>query len=107
MGTLQATMPDGALIEREMGCPDRYSHGLAILRGDQWVLLSVHKSHANASKNLKRLERCFCGGPAFGEYPEIEVVPLVRIAPRMSPKVRDPWANHPQQSRMVSPATAA
>lgn len=114
MGTLKALMPNGAVIEREMSRPSRYSHGLAILRGDQWVLLSVHTSHAMASKNLKRLERSFCGGQAFGDYPEIEVIPLVRDQEEMIPIVRDSAnansASHSKVSPLsttVRPATAA
>ena len=80
MGTLQALMPNGAVIEREMSRANLYTHGLAMNRGPNWALISVHTSHDKASKNMKRLERSFSGGQAFEECPEISVVQL-------SPKV--------------------
>ena len=100
MGTLQAIMPNGALIEREMSRPGRYSHGLVVQRGIEWVLVSVHSSQAMAHKNRRNLERCFVGGEAFGDFPIFEVVPLI-------PKVRTSDENHPQSSPTVNHATAA
>ena len=80
MGTLQALMPNGAVIEREMSRANLYTHGLAMNRGLNWALISVHRSHATASQNMRRLSRSFSGGQAFEECPEISVVEL-------SPKV--------------------
>lgn len=101
MGTLLATMPNGAVHEREMSRPERYSHGLAIKRGSEWILLSVHSSHKLASKSLNRLERCFSGGPAFGDYPEIEVVPLGQKLPKKCSPSHIAELDHSQTSFMV------
>ena len=100
MGTLQAIMPNGAVIEREMSRPGRYTHGLVVQRGIDWVLVSVHATQAMAHKNRRNLERCFVGGEAFGDYPIFEVVPLV-------PKVHDSKENRSQPSTTVNHATAA
>ena len=100
MGTLQAVMPDGAVIEREMSRPGRYSHGLVVQRGIDWILVSVHMSQALAHKNRRNLERCFIGGERFGDFPVFEVVPLI-------PKTRNSDENHYQTSTMVRTVTAA
>ena len=97
MGTLQAVMPDGVVIEREMSRPGRYSHGLVVQRGIDWVLVSVHTSQAMAHKNRRNLERCFIGGEAFGDFPVFEVVPL-------TPKVHDSKIAQLQPSTMVEAA---
>jgi len=94
MGTLQALMPNGAVIEREMSRPGRYSHGLVVQRGIDWVLVSVHMTQALAHKNRRNLERCFIGGEAFGDFPVFEVVPLI-------PKVHDSDVPQLQQSITV------
>ena len=103
MGTLQAILPNGALIEREISRPSRYTHGLVVQRGDDWSLVSVHTTHAMASKNLKRLARCFVGGEAFGDYPSFEVIPLVQTSENVSPKVRDFSDANAASSVRVSP----
>ena len=100
MGTLQAVMPDGVVIEREMSRPGRYSHGLVVQRGIDWVLVSVHTSQAMAHKNRRNLERCFIGGEAFGDFPVFEVVSL-------APKVRNFGENHYQTSTMVRTTASA
>lgn len=76
MGTLQALMPNGAVIEREMSRANLYTHGLAMNRGLNWALISVHTSHDMASKNMKRLARSFSGGQASEKCPEILVIQL-------------------------------
>jgi|TARA_R100000084_G_C4612140_1_gene128673 hypothetical protein len=100
MGTLQALMPNGAVIEREMSRPGRYSHGLVVQRGIDWVLVSVHTSQAMAHKNRRNLERCFVGGEAFGDFPIFDVVPVI-------PKVQSFNENHPQPSTTVQSSAAA
>jgi hypothetical protein len=100
MGTLQALMPNGAVIEREMSRPGRYSHGLVVQRGIDWVLVSVHTSQAMAHKNRRNLERCFVGGEAFGDFPIFEVVPVI-------PKVQSSNQAHSQPSTTVQSSAAA
>jgi len=107
MGTLQAILPNGAVIEREMTRPGRYSHGLVVQRGIDWVLVSVHMSQAMAHKNRRNLERCFIGGEAFGDYPIFEVIPLVQVSEDVIPLVHDPKMPHLQQSTNVQRTTAA
>ena len=100
MGTLQALMPNGAVVEREMSRPGRYSHGLVVQRGIDWVLVSVHTSQAMAHKNRRNLERCFVGGEAFGDFPIFEVVPVI-------PKVQSFKENRSQPSTTVQASAVA
>ena len=100
MGTLQALMPNGAVVEREMSRPGRYSHGLVVQRGIDWVLVSVHTSQAMAHKNRRNLERCFVGGEAFGDFPIFEVVPVLQKTSGLS-------ENHSQPSTTVQPSAVA
>jgi hypothetical protein len=100
MGTLQALMPNGAVVEREMSSPWRYSHGLVVQRGIDWVLVSVHTSQAMAHKNRRNLERCFVGGEAFGDFPIFEVVPVLQKTPSLSD-------NRSQPSTTVKSSAAA
>ena len=74
MGTLQATLPDGALVEREISRADRYGHGLAMKRGSKWILVSVHMSHNAAWANGRRLAKSLGLESALGR--SIDVVPL-------------------------------
>ena len=106
MGTLQAILPNGAVIEREISRPGRYSHGLVIKRGIKWVLVSVHSSPEMAHKNRRRLERCFVGGQAFGDFPVMDVIPLGQTSVGLIPNGQGLDVDHTQRSSSVNSSTA-
>ena len=74
MGTLQATLPDGVVVEREISRADRYGHGLAMKRGSKWILVSVHMSHNAAWANGRRLARSLGLDGVLGR--SVDVIPL-------------------------------
>ena len=76
--TLQATMPDGVVIEKTVTRPEAYRFAMAQKRFNQWILLSIHSSQALAEKSKGRLERCFSGENGSQGLQPIEVVPLVQ-----------------------------
>ena len=76
--TLQATMPDGVVVERVVARPGAYRFATAQKRMNQWILLSMHSSQTLAERSKSRLERCFSYENGSHEFQPIAVVPLVR-----------------------------
>jgi len=77
MGTLRATLPDGELAEKRISRHTVYRYGLAAMRGDEWSLVSVHRTAKAASRARARLAGCFKHDGMLERLKVIDVVPVL------------------------------
>ena len=76
MGTLRATLPDGGMAEKKISRHTVYRYGLAARRGDEWSLVSVHRTAKAASRARLKLAGCFKPDGILERLKVVDVVPV-------------------------------